>query len=61
MIDKTVFVNLKVDLCIDSYLENIILAVLIEPSIPEFPISFTGNSIKIVLFAKTFLIGDHEL
>lgn len=59
--DKTFFVNLKVDLCIGRYLENVIVAMLIEPAIPKFPISFTRNSIKIVLFAKTCLTGDREL
>lgn len=38
--DKTFFVNLKVDLCIGSYLENVIVAMLIEPAISKFPIFF---------------------
>lgn len=60
MIDKTLFINLKVDLCIGSYLENVIVAMLIELAISKLPISFTRNSIKIVLFTKAYLIGDHE-
>lgn len=43
VIDKTFFVNLKVDLCIGSCLGNIIVAMLIEPAIPKFSISFTRN------------------
>lgn len=58
--DKTFFVNLKVDL-FGSYLENVIVAMLIEPAISKFPISFIRNLIKIVLFAKTCLTEDREL
>lgn len=50
--DKTLFVNLKVDLCIGSYLENVIVPMLIEPAISKFPISFTRNSIKNSLICK---------
>lgn len=33
---------------------------LIEPAIPKFSISFTRNSVKIVLFPQTCLTGDNE-
>lgn len=41
--DKTFLVNFKVGLCIGSCLGNIIVAMLIEPAILKFSISFTRN------------------